>query len=169
PPGGINADVVEVRDSDNYTPIDNRNQITRLEFRAVNRTRPYLRITHNWLLDTSANVDSELTLDGLWIGATGAFRIRLLGDYKLVTLRHVTLDPGGLDSSGNPIRAVPLSIDGNMQKLVIEKCIVGPIRVGGAGELTQLEISDSIVDGTESPVPVISVPAGNVVMRRVTV
>ncbi len=71
--GASIRDVAEVRDSANYTPIDNRNQITQLEFRAANRRRPYLRLTHNWLLNTSANVDSELTLDGLWIGATGAF------------------------------------------------------------------------------------------------
>ena len=156
------ADVAEVVDSDDYTPIDNRNQITRLEFRAANRRRPYLRLTHNWLLDTSANTESELTLDGLWIGAdwTAHFQIRLLGDYELVTLRHMTLDPGGVDAAGNPIHAVPLSIGGNVEKLVIENSIVGPIRVEGAGELTNLEIRDSIVDGQESPAPAISVPAG---------
>jgi hypothetical protein len=169
PPGGVNGDVAEVLDSANYTPIDNRDQITQLEFRAANRTRPYLRLTHNWLLDTSANNDSELKLDGLWIGASGAFSIRLLGDYKLVTLRHITLDPGGADAAGNVIRPVPLSIRGNVETLVIENSIVGPISVDGAGELTNLEIRDSIVDGQESPAPVISVPAGRVTMRRVTV
>jgi hypothetical protein len=120
-------------------------------------------------LNTSANVDSELTLDGLWIGASGAFSIRLRGDYKTVTLRHMTLDPGGVDAAGNPIRAVPLSIRGNVERLIIENSIVGPIRVQGTGELTHLDILDSIVDGQESPVPVISVPAGRVTMRRVTV
>ena len=169
PPGGANGEVVEVLDSANYTPIDNRNQITQLELRAANRRRSYLRLTHNWLLDTSANTESELTLDGLWVGANGAFSIRLLGDYELVTLRHMTLDPGGIDAAGNPIRPVPISIGGNVERLVIENSIVGPILVEGAGELTNLEIRDSIVDGQESPVPVISVPAGRVTMRRVTV
>ena len=169
PPGGVNPDVAQVLDSGNYIPIDNRNQITELEFRAANRTRPYLRLTHNWQLNTAAAGESELILDGLWIGATGAFQIRLLGDYKLVTLRHLTIDPGGVDASGNVIRAVPLSIRGNVEKLVIEKSIVGPIRVQGAGELTNLEIRDSIVDGQESPAPAISVPAGRVTLRSVTV
>ena len=169
PPGGVNGDVAEVLDSANYTPIDNRNQITRLEFRAANRRRPYLRITHNWLLNTAPAGEAELTLDGLWIGSTGGFQIRLLGDYKLVTLRHMTLDPGGVDGSGNAIRPVPLSIRGNVEKLVIENSIVGPILVQGAGELTHLEIRDSIVDGQRSAAPVISVPAGKVTMRRVTV
>ena len=169
PPGGANGEVVEILESANYTPIDNRNQITQLELRAANRRRPYLRLTHNWLLDTSVNTESELTLNGLWIGANGAFSIRLLGDYELVTLRHVTLDPGGVDAGGNPIEAVPVSIRGNVERLVIENSIVGPILVEGAGELTNLEIRDSIVDGQQSGAPVISVPAGRVTLRRVTV
>ena len=169
PPPPIVRDVVEITDSANYAPVDNRNEITQLEFRSANRQRPYLRLTHHWLLDTTPNTESELTIDGLWIGANGAFQIRLLGDYELVTLRHVTLDPGGTDASGNPIRAVPLSIRGNVEKLVIENSIVGPIRVEGAGELTNLEIRDSIVDGQNSIEPAISVPAGKVFMQRTTV
>ena len=169
PPGGVNLDVAEIIDSANYTPIDNRNQITKLEFRSANRCRPYLRLTHNWLLNTSANVDSELTLEGLWLGASGAFSIRLLGDYKVVVLRHVTLDPGGTDATGNPISPVPLSIRGNVARLIVESSILGPIRVEGTGELTNLEISDSIIDGQQSAAPTISVPAGRVTMRRATV
>ncbi len=169
PPGGANGEVVEVLDSANYTPVGSRNQITRLEFRAADRKRPYLRLTHDWLLNTSANTESVLTLSGLWIGASGAFSIRLLGDYELVTLRSMTLDPGGVDASGTPINAVPLSIGGNVEKLVIENSIVGPILVEPAGELTSLEIHDSILDGQQSGTPVLSVPAGRVTMRNVTV
>lgn len=169
PPGGANGAVAEITDSANYTPIDNRNQITRLELRAANEQRPYLRLTHNWQLNTSANTESVLTIDGLWIGADGAFSIRLLGDYELVTLRHVTLDPGGVDFAGNPIRPVPLRIAGNVEKLVIEHSIVGPVRVDPGGELTNLEIRDSVVDGQQSAAPAIAVEVGRVTMRRVTV
>ncbi|MBA3357653.1 MAG: hypothetical protein H0U18_17280 [Pyrinomonadaceae bacterium] len=169
PPGGVLPHVAEVGDSENYTLIDNRDQITRLELRAANRKRPYLRLEDDWLLDTSANLESELTLDGLWIGATDPFEIQLLGDYERVTLRHMTLDPGGVDAAGNPIRAVPLIIVGNVENLIIENSILGPIRVDGGGELTNLEIRDSIIDGQESAAPAISVPAGRVTMRRVTV
>src|SRR5262249_43481842 len=143
--------------------------ITRLELRAANRRRPYLRLTHNWLLDTSANTESELILDGLWIGATGLRQIRLIGDYERVTLRHMTLDPGGVDAAGSPIRPVALSIRGNVENLIIESLIVGPIRVEGAGELTNLEIRDSIVDGQQSTAPTISVPAGRMTTRSITV
>ena len=169
PPGGINPAVAQILDSDNYTPIADRNEITRLEFRAAHRRRPYLCITHDWQLTSVAAGESELVLNGLWIGATGAFSIRLLGDYKSVTLRHMTLDPGGTDAFGSVIRPVPLIIRGNVEKLVIEKSIVGPIRVEGSGELTNLEITDSIVDGQNSVRPVISVPVGKVTLRRVTV
>lgn len=169
PPAIPTLDVVEIRDSANYSPIGSRNQITRLELRAANRRRPYLRLTHNWLLNTNANKESELTLNGFWLGAAGNFQIRLLGDYERVTLRYMTLDPGGVNAAGNPIRPVPLSIRGNVENLIIENSIVGPIRVEGAGELTNLEIRDSIVDGQNSVVPAISVPAGRVTMRRVTV
>jgi hypothetical protein len=161
--------VAEIADSANYSPIGNRNQITNLEFRAADRKRPYLRLTSNWQLNTSANTESKLTLNGLWIGANGLFSIRLIGDYELVTLRHVTLDPGGVDAQGNPIRAVTLRIEGNVERLVIEDSIVGPIRVAAGGELTLLEIRDSIVDGQNAAAPAISVPAGRVIMRRVTV
>jgi hypothetical protein len=169
PAGGANGDVAEIIDSANYTPIDNRNQITRLTVRAADRQRPYIRLTHDWRLDTSANADSELKLNGLWIGADGVFSVRLIGDYKQVTLRNVTLDPGGTDADGNAIRPVPLVVQGNVARLVIENSIVGPIQVTAAGELTDLEISDSIVDGLQSPVPAIAVPAGRVTLHRVTV
>lgn len=174
PPGGpppppIASHVAQVDDSATYSPIDNRDQVTRLELRAANRQRPYLRLTHNWLLDTSGYTESEMILDGLWIGATGPRQIRLLGDYDRVILRHMTLDPGGVNATGNPLRSVPLSIRGNVETLVIESSIVGPVRVEGTGELTNLEIRDSIVDGQNSVAPAISVPAGRVTMRNVTV
>ena len=169
PPLPITRDVAEILDSGTYTPIDDRNQITQLEFRAANRTRPYLILTHHWLLDTSLNTESELTIDGLWIGAVNPFHVRLLGDYETVTIRHVTLDPGGVDAAGGPIAPVTLSIRGNVETLVIENSIVGPIRVEAGGELTTLEIRDSIVDGHDSIAPAISVPAGFVKMERTTV
>lgn len=169
PDGAAPGAVAEITDSATYTPVDNRNQIVRLELRAANQKRPYLRLTHTWRLDTSLNVDSELTLNGLWIGAGGAFMLRLLGDYEQVTLRHMTLDPGGIDAAGNPIPPVPIRISGNVGRLVIESSIVGRIFVDAAGELTELVISDSIVDGRRSAGPAIEVPAGRVTMRRVTV
>jgi len=166
PPNGV----AEIEDSLTYTPVDNRNQITQLELQAANFKRPYLRLTHTWRLDTSANTNSMLTLEGLWIGANGNYTLRLLGDYEQVTLRHVTLDPGGVDAAGNPIRPVPIRISGNVERLVIESSIVGRIFVDNTGELTNLIISDSIVDGRRSAgAQAISVPAGRVTLERVTV
>jgi hypothetical protein len=173
PPGGnvvpIVLDVAEISDSATYTPIGNRNQITKLELRAADRKRPYLRLTQNWHLDTSANLESELTIDGLWVGATGQRTIRLLGDYERVILRHMTIDPGGVNAAGNPITAVRLAVAGNVENLIIENSIVASIGVEATGELTNLEIRNSIVDGQHLAGPVISVPAGKVTMRGVTV
>ncbi len=163
------AQITEIADSATYSPIANRNQITRAELRAANRKRPYLRLTRHWNLNTSANRESKLTLDGLWVGADDRFSIRLRGDFELVTLRNMTVDPGGTDAAGNPIHPVTVSVRGNVEKLVIENSIVGGIRVRGRGELTELEIRDSIVDGQQLLRAVISVPAGRVTLRRVTV
>ena len=164
------AQITEIADSDTYSPIDNRNEITRAELRAANRKRPHLRLTRHWKLNTSSNRESKLTLDGLWIGAdVDHLQIQLRGDFESVTLRNMTIDPGGIDAAGNAIYPVTLSIRGNVEKLVIENSIVGAIRVRGVGELTNLEIRDSIVDGQQLSIPVISVPAGRVTMRRVTV
>lgn len=163
------AGVIDILDSMTYSPVANRNNITALELRAANEQRPLLLLTSNWRLG-AAN-DAELTLNGLWIagGSNLTRALRLRGDYATVTLRHVTLDPGGVTAAGNVIRPVPLEIRGNVKKLVIESSIVGTIRVVAPGELTELEIRDSIVDGLGAAVPVVSVPAGRVTMRRVTV
>ncbi len=165
PSGGV----AEIVDSRIYTPVADRDQIGLLELRAANQRRPYLRLTGDWTLDTSANTESELILDGMWIGADTASTIRLVGDYEVVTLRHMTLDSGGLDGDGNAIAPVAVRIDGNVERLVIDRSIVGPILVGATGELTHLELRDSIVDGQHSVAPAILVPAGRVTMRRVTV
>jgi hypothetical protein len=169
PPGGANGAVIEIVDSATYTPVDDRNQITQLELRAADGQRPYLRLTHPWRLNTSANVGSALTLNGIWLGADGANPLRFIGDYKTVRLQCVTLDPGGTDADGNAIPPVPLSIDGNVETLIIQSSIVGQIRVGPAGDLVNLEISDSIVDGRNSSGPAIAMPSGRLTLRRATV
>jgi hypothetical protein len=141
--------VMEISDSRTYTPVGGRNNVSTLELRAADRQRPYLALAADWVFDTGAQTNSTLLIDGLWIGATGANRtIELKGDYATVTLRHVTLDPGGQDSAGGTIPVVTLTISGNVDRLVIENSIVGPIRVASAGTLDRLEISDSIVDAT---------------------
>jgi hypothetical protein len=59
-------------------------------------------------------------------------RLVLDGDFDAVTLRNVTLDPGGERARATPTAAVAvplvrLEIEGQVGKLLIERCITGPI------------------------------------------
>lgn len=165
------AGVTEIADSRTYTPVGNRGAITKLEIRAANRQRPYLVLAQNWALNTNANTESTLLIDGLWIGATGAARaVELRGDYETVTLRHVTLDPGGRNTQNQPLPPVTLRLVGNVERLVIENSILGPIRLGAGGTVGRIEISDSIVDGRNvAGQQAIVADNGQVSLARVTV
>lgn len=167
---GANPVVVEIADSESYTPVGNGTNLTNFEFRAANFQRPYLRLTQDLLLDTGANTESLLTLEGLWIGAEGAPRaVELRGDYKTVILRHVTLDPGGRDAQNATIPPVTLLIVGNVETLVVDHSITGPIHLDVNGTVTALQITDSIVDGQQAAPPALNLPSGRTSLERVTV
>jgi hypothetical protein len=163
--------VTEIADSRTYTPVGNRSAITDLEIRAADRQRPYLVLAQNWVLNTNSNTESTLLIDGLWIGAAGAPRaLELRGDYETVTLRHVTLDPGGRDAQNQVIPPVTLRLVGSVERLVIENSILGPIRLGASGTVELIEISDSIVDGRNVAGGQAIVAAnGEISLERVTV
>lgn len=165
------AGVMEVRDSRTYTPVGNQGAITALELRSADRQRPYLLLTTDWRLDSGPNLESTLVLDGLWIGATGASRaVELRGDFETVTLRHVTLDPGGIDAQGAALPPVELRIVGNVGRLVIDQSILGPVRLAATGTVQQIEISDSIVDGRNAPgQKALVLDNGQISLERVTV
>ena len=164
--------VTEIGDSLSYTPVGDCAGLTIYEFRAANFQRPYLALATDWTLDTGANTDSALTLEGLWIGAQGAPRtIILKGDYATVTLSHVTLDPGGVNAQGAAIPPVTLRILGDVGTLVIDHSITGPLVLDPAGTVLQVQITDSIIDGQNAPAaaPAIAISSGHVSMERVTV
>jgi len=170
------AGVAEVADCLTYSPIGNRNQITKLEFRSADRQRPYVRLTHNWRFTAAPNIEADLLLDGLWVGADNVSRMLLLtGDFKTVTLRNMTLDPGGVDANGLPIQPVRLRVAGFVGRLVIDHSITGPIRINPAATIERLEITDSIVHGPPrvappSPIdPAIASLVGEVHLLRTTV
>ena len=89
-------------------------------FSADDLERPYIRLGADWIVSAAGAGSAELTLEGLWFGASGAFAIIIRGDWTRVTIRHCTLDPGGRDSDDNPIQAVRLWIEGSVDELVIE-------------------------------------------------
>ncbi len=171
--GAINAasitndGVTQIADSATYGPVANKVNVRNLTLQAADQERPFLRLASNWVLNTGANEDAFLTLDGLWVGGGQALVLR--GDYETVTLRHCTLDPGGLDADGNVILPVPLIVEGQVEQLVIDSCITGPIRTEGSGVIESLVIQDSIVQSPNEADPAITLIQGVVDLTRVTV
>jgi hypothetical protein len=134
----------------------------------------------------------NLTLEGLWIGIEPEgmtpvpepcppvpAALVLEGIFDRVVIRHCTLDPGGERARVNPAecRAIPyvkLVVRGNIEELVIESSILGPIAedeaAGEPGTIQTLIVQDSIVHSSDpANVPAIATALGSVEMRRVTV
>jgi len=129
--------------------------------------------------------------DGLWIGVEDTTAVpvetpvpvggtlKLMGNWDRVEISHCTLDPGGerarLDEAeGLAIPYVILEIAGNVEELVIDRSIVGPI-LGTLESLNscsvgKLTIRDSIVMTIDPAVTqAINVPLGNVHIERSTI
>jgi O-acetyl-ADP-ribose deacetylase (regulator of RNase III) len=138
----------------------------------------------------------SLTIDGLWIGIvpTGLAdqnlpddttecvpvetRIIIDGVFDRVTIKRATLDPGGERARidpliGTPIPYVALEVRGQVEELVIENAIVGPIReasdAGDPCSIGRLTISDSIVQSLTTDQPAISTRVAAVTLARTTV
>jgi hypothetical protein len=171
--------VVEIADSRTYSPVDDRNQVTNLEFRATDGRRPYLRLTHDWRFTSNPTPPKPptLTLDGLWAGSNDGLpkSIVLAGAFDKVVLSNMTLDPGGFDASGLPIPEVSLRVEGFVDELVIDHSITGAIVIDPAATLEKLVIQDSIIQGPPRTVapnplkPAISSLSGEIHLLRSTV
>ncbi len=172
-----NDGVARIDDSATYGPLPNKLAVVDLAFGAADGERPYLELAADWILSTGANEDSRLLLDGLWIGARNPRAVVLRGDYEEVVLRHVTLDPGGplgrpdLDGVGGGVELPPviLWIEGQVERLVIESSITGPIATAGAGTVERLEIRDSIVQSRDPGVAALALPLTEADLARSTV
>ena len=134
----------------------------------------------------------SLILEGLWIGieeqASGPISgdcspipasLVLEGVYDRVVISHCTLDPGGEKARIDPnqceaIPFVQLVVRGDIEELIIESSIVGPIVedkvTGDPGAIQKLIINDSIVQSIDADtLPAIVTELGTVEMQRVTV
>jgi hypothetical protein len=116
---------------------------------AANLRRPYIRLATDWTMTAASGARASLTIEGLWIGGRG--NLVITGDYETITIRHATLDPGGVDASGNPIEPVQLIIEGDVVELTIDHSITGPILVRGSGVVDKILIQDSIVQSIDLP------------------
>jgi len=170
-----NGGVTQIDDSATYEPVSDKLAVRDLTVQAANGQRPYLLPGANWVLNAAEHEDATATLDGLWIGGVGgsvifrAERNGQRGNYRRVTIRHCTLDPGGEAADGSAIAAVPILVDCRIQELVIQSSIVGPIMATAEGAVEKLTICDSIVHSTDSTVPAIELNSGIAMLRRVTV
>ncbi|MGE5806938.1 MAG: hypothetical protein ACM34M_14185 [Ignavibacteria bacterium] len=166
----LNDGVNQINDSKTYGPVGNKIQIKNLVLQAANRHRPYLHLEANWILSTGNNTDSTLTLEGLWIGGNNDREIILRGDYETVILSHTTIDPGGdIDANGNPILPISLVVEAEIEQLIIDSCITGPIFTRNNGIVEKLIINDSIIQSIKDNVYALSFRKGEVEMKQVTV
>jgi hypothetical protein len=134
----------------------------------------------------------NLTLEGLWIGielegsgpssapcSPAPVSLVLQGVFDRVVMRHCTLDPGGEKAQIDPgqcepIPYVQLVVRGDVEELIIESSIVGPViedkTAGNTGTVQNLVFRDSIVHSIDPDnAPAIATELGLVEMQRVTV
>lgn len=166
--------VLQIDDNKTYRLAGNKSGIEDLTIQAANHKRPYLRLENSsgqWVLETNSSTsDAKLGLNGLWIGASGAFEVILRGDYECVVISHCTLDPGGSTNiAGETIHPLPLVVEGTVEKMIIESSITGPVLTRGNGLIEDLIIRDSIIQSVNDGVPAIWLDNGKTHMDRVTV
>ncbi|WP_068076546.1 hypothetical protein [Novosphingobium lentum] len=159
--------------------------------RAHNQKRPVIRWAGggaSWIITGQGG---SLVLQGVWLQGAD---IVLRGVFDTVHLRLMTLDPGTQGRSGAPfdtaidgmaLAPVTLWIEGEVQDLVLERSITGPIRARGNGFVERLSASDSIIQSIAVPpapsaapslapslvpvVPAIEGTSGEVSLARCTV
>jgi hypothetical protein len=173
-----------------------------LTLEASDGERPYLRFTPP-AADPAITIDAatggdppDLVLDGLWLGLQPPdlarvtlaaaddpcpvvpARIVLDGAFREVVLRHCTIDPGGERARIDPLQCLPipaitLEIRGQVDRLLIDRCITGPIleatATGDPCSAREIVVCDSIVHSLDDAVPAISSRIASVELQRVTV
>jgi len=126
--------------------------------RAVIRTAPGTE----WVFTGSMTGGSTLRLEGLLVSGTD---VVLRGQFAEVVLSCCSLDPGGSGRHRTPPaiwdvavdqrRLTPATIwvEGEVESLVLDRCITGPIRTRTGGLVQALRATDSVIQGlpTEEP------------------
>jgi hypothetical protein len=170
---GPTASVV-IDDSLTYTAVANLTAIRSAALRAKNLSRPLVRpaATTAWVF-TGAN-DAVLLLDGIFL--SGAHLV-LRGSFDSVALSCCTLDPGTWNPAGNdwataadsrPLAATELRIEGTVRRLVIDRCITGPIS-DNAGVVESVTATDSIIQAAAPEADAMALATGEVALSRCTI
>lgn len=173
-----------------------------LSLEAADGERPLLRFVppaadRTVTIEAAAVGDPpNLVLDGLWLALQPPdlaevplaaendpcpvvpARIVLDGTFRHVVVRHCTLDPGGERARTGPLACLPipavtLEIRGQVDRLLIDGCVTGPIveatTTGDPCSARQIVVCDSIVQSLDPSVPAISSRIAALDLRRSTV
>ena len=182
---GLSGGVVEIADSLTYDSAPNAviggaAGSNRLILRARNTERPLVRLPLSasgpaqWSFTGTAagGYGSVLVLDGLFVSGGD---IALEGAFDEVRLSTCTLDPGAPDGGaprlavdGRPLIPTHLRINGAVRRLVIDRCIIGPITTRGGGSLERIRITDSILQ-TDGSNDAIEIASGTTTIRGGTI
>lgn len=158
---------VSLNDSLTYDSIPDAPNAQQLTVTAQNGTRPVIRFSAPGEWTLTGGTDAELVLEGLFLSGRD---VVLRGDFAQVTLRCCTFDPGSaaLPSAtgggsppplftqsidGKDLTPTRLWIEGQIQNLVIDRCILGPVRTRAAGEVETLTAGNSILQAIPTVSP----------------
>jgi hypothetical protein len=159
---GVTADeTIEIEDSLTYDGPKQSLTVAQgctVWVRGASGQRPVLRNTdakpQSWVITGNAGTggsETVLVLQGMLLQGCD---LVLQGSFDAVYLRMMTLDPGtsgvAPDIFGTAIDLMELGpttlfIEGSVTKLVIERCITGPIRTREGGAIEQLTATDSVL------------------------
>lgn len=170
------AGVLSIGDSRTYDSVSDLS-VSDLTLRAKSGQRPLVRLPEGangptvWTIEGGLPEGaSRLTIDGLFVSGG---EIVLAGELDSVTLTTCTLDPGSeknppsgqlyeLAVDGRPLLPCRLRIRAKIRRLVIDRCVTGPIVVEGLGAVESLSITDSVVQSLHGDMA-IDAPAPSVV------
>ena len=168
----LNNGITEISDSKTYSPVASKAAIVNITLQSANKQRPFILLQSNWILNSGTNLNSGITLDGLWIGATGNLEAEIIlrGDFESVLIRNCTVDPGGSNNIKNEVlHPVKLIIEGRVEHLCIESSITGPVIIRNNGYVEELSVSDSIVQSVDIAVNAIEIKTGRTYIHRSTI
>jgi len=117
-------------------------------------------------------MNSNLILDGLWVGAKGdvTAAIILRGDFECVVFRNCTLDPGGSNNIKNEVlHPVKLFIEGRVENLCIRTSILGPVIVRNNGYVEEASLSDSVIQSVDHADNAIEIISGKTEILRTSI
>jgi hypothetical protein len=168
---------VQINDSLTYTSIAKVDHISAVTISTENTKRALIRTTPQvaeWAF-TGNDGQSTLVLDGLFISGTD---VVLKGTFATVTLRCCTFDPGtAVGAAGTLAKAVDgrdlapchLWIEAEIDQLIIDRCILGPVATRSNGEIIQtLQATDSIIQALGTGLAV-TLTAGTVKLARCSI